>query len=57
MVAIVRDIDELLAANGHRLTASRRAVMEAMLAGDDLFSVADVLGGHPKSAGRRYSGP
>ena len=38
----VRVISDLLAAKGYRLTGSRRAVVEAMLAGDDLFSVADV---------------
>ena len=35
-------INELLAANGHRLTRSRRAVVEAALSGDDLFTIADV---------------
>jgi Fur family ferric uptake transcriptional regulator len=37
-----RTIQSVLAANGHRLTASRRAVVEAALQSDDLFSVADV---------------
>ena len=35
-------IASLLATKGHRLTAGRRAVVEAVLAGDDLFSVADI---------------
>ena len=35
-------ISSLLAAKGHRLTPSRRAVVEAALRSDDLFSVADV---------------
>lgn len=35
-------IASLLAAKGHRLSAGRRAVVEAMLAGDDLFSVTDI---------------
>jgi Fur family ferric uptake transcriptional regulator len=37
-----RTIQSVLAANGHRLTASRRSVVEAALQSDDLFSVADV---------------
>jgi len=41
-MSTARAIDSLLTANGHRLTSSRRAVVEAVLAGDDLFSVAGV---------------
>jgi len=37
-----RRIGSLLTTRGHRLTAGRRAVVDAMLAGDDLFSVADI---------------
>ncbi|HUS82169.1 MAG TPA: Fur family transcriptional regulator, partial [Dehalococcoidia bacterium] len=37
-----RAIESVLAANGHRLTPSRRTVVAAVLAGDDLFSVADL---------------
>jgi Fur family transcriptional regulator, ferric uptake regulator len=37
-----KQINELLVANGHRLTRGRRAVVEAALAGDDLFTIADV---------------
>ena len=35
-------ITERLRLKGHRLTESRRAVVRALLAGDDQFSVADV---------------
>jgi Fur family ferric uptake transcriptional regulator len=35
-------IAERLRLKGHRLTESRRAVVQALLAGDDPFSVADV---------------
>jgi len=37
-----RTIRSLLATKGYRLTAGRRAVVQAMLGGDDLFSVADI---------------
>lgn len=35
-------IRSLLAANGYRLTTGRRAVVDAILAGNDLFSIADM---------------
>jgi len=38
----VNDIVDLLNEKGYRLTTGRRAVVEAVLAGEDLFSVADV---------------
>ncbi len=41
-VSNVTTIGSLLTAKGHRLTRSRRAVVEAALACNDLFSVADV---------------
>lgn len=37
-----RTVTSLIAAKGYRLTAGRRAVVEAILAGDDLFSVAEI---------------
>lgn len=41
-MSTVNGIDVLLAANRRRLTPARRAVVEAVLAGDRLFTIADL---------------